>query len=142
MPRQPRWRSRHRAELKANGIAFPKVQFAWVVSVRNTTIIPSWLKERTLAGLDSIPGQFWLKPHDAMALMTFCRSISVWYDVTKTEFKRCVRCWRPNVGSEAAALRKVMEQVKDRTTVICGKNCERDRESGLWFLKMRKAVAA
>lgn len=130
--RQPRYRKARRQALNAQGIQSTNRWRAVCVRVANTAILPSWLNSRLIPGLASVRGQYWLKRSDAIALMTFCRTVYVQYQATEVEFKRCERCFRPLLGKEAEGLRKAMETVSDRTTLICGPNCDKDNESGLW----------
>ena len=130
--RQPRYRKARRQALNAQGIQAVNTQRAVCVRVANTAILPSWLNSRLIPGLASVRGQYWMKRSDALALVTFCRTVHVWYQATEMEYKRCARCFRPLLGREAEGLRKAMETVSDRSLLICGPNCDRDNESGIW----------
>lgn len=130
--RQPRWRKARREALRAQDIQPVNTQLAVVVRVGHMSILPAWLNSRLIPGLVSVRGLYWLKHKDAMALMTFLRTVAVRYSATEAEFKRCVRCSRPLLGQEATGLRKAMETVTDRKTLICGPNCDKENESGLW----------
>lgn len=139
--RQPRYRKARRDALRAEGIQPTYVQRAACVRVTHTAILPAWLKDRLIPGLGSTTGVYWLKRRDAMALMTFFRSIAVWYTTTEQEFKRCTRCFRPLIGMEATGIRKAMETVKDRNTLICGPTCDQDNASGVWRTLGEKVAA-
>jgi hypothetical protein len=139
--RQPRFRRARRQALNAQGIESTKTQRAFCIRVVDTTILPAWLKDRLIPGLGSVTGVYWLKRKDAFALMAFFRTIAVWYTVTEQEFKRCARCFRPLIGTEATGIRKAMETVKDRTVLVCGPNCDKENESGVWRTLGEKVAA-
>lgn len=139
--RQPRWRKAYHEALRAQGIKVAHRQRVCVVQMGNTKILPSWLNSRLIPGLASMPGRYWLKHSDAMALVYFCKTIVVPYSCVETEFKRCVRCDRPLLGGEAEQLRQKYNGVQDRTTVFCGANCAKDDESGVWRTLGSKVAA-
>jgi hypothetical protein len=130
--RQPRWRKARREALAASGITPTNRNILWIVALKNYSIVPTWVKDRALFPRNSVPGQFWLKHMDAIALTTFARSIHVSFTITKTEFRRCPTCHRPTVGSEAVKMRQQMESSKDGRTLPCGPKCADDAKLGLW----------
>lgn len=142
--RQPRYRKARRQALAEHGIQPVNIQRTVCVRVANTTILPSWLNSRLIPGLASVRGQYWMKRSDALALVHFFSTVHVWYQATEMEFKRCARCARPLLGREAEGLRKAMETVSDRkrrwwresrhdeSPLVCGPNCDKDSDSGIW----------
>jgi len=131
--RKPRWRAARRQAMKAQGITPANRQDAWCVVLENGKIIPAWLESRAIDGLGTIPNQFWLRPRDAKALIRLARTWGVYYDVTKTEYKRCLLCGRPCIGSEAEKLRTQMESGSEGRALPCGPNCEKEHQSRLWL---------
>jgi hypothetical protein len=75
--------------MKDAGITTANRQQIWIVWLDQWNLLPAWLKEKLFFPRNPIPGTFWLKPSDALGLITFARIIHVGYSCQKTEFKRC-----------------------------------------------------
>jgi hypothetical protein len=84
-------------------------------------------------GLSSWPGSVWLRPGAAKLLCALDRAAGGWCHVTQSEFKRCALCARPLIGSQAAELRKMLENDPNARTFPCGLNCAKDRELKIWI---------
>jgi len=148
--RKPRYRAARRREMKAQGITPVNRQKVWCVTVgfsaADHKVVPAWASEHIIGGLRVWPNDFWLRPRLAIALMKYLRMVRVDYSVCKSEYKPCELCGRPVVGSAAEELRKQMGSSPKGRSLPCGKNCDKDREMGLWKivaeLELSKARAA
>jgi hypothetical protein len=118
--------------MKDAGITPVERQQIWIVTLERWNLLPGWLKEKVFFPRNPIPGTFWLKPSDALGLMTFARINHVGYSYRETEFKRCPNCHRPTVSLEAMKLRAQMESGPNGRKLPCGPNCAKDAESKLW----------
>lgn len=124
--RQPRYRAARRRALRSQGVTPRNRQEAWGVKFITGSVAAASLARHRIPGL-AIGGYVWLKVRDAkLAIrMGWAR------EVIKAEFKRCLLCHRPLIGSEAEQYRKLLES--GASPLLCGSRCEQERISRLWY---------
>ena len=132
--RKPRYRARHRQEMKDAGIVPTKRQWAWNVrpQVLKLLLLPSWVQGVRIRGLGWSAGSVWLWQVDARRLIREDRRAGGRAVVVRTELRHCPQCARPLVGAEAEKRRLLNESSPDGVLQPCGGNCARERELGVW----------
>jgi hypothetical protein len=132
--RKPRHRAARRLALKARGIKAANRQRVWGVRLKRTVPISEY-SQMSIEALSVANNRIWLTPRYAKRLMNL--GVTDRSDVIRTEFKRCLLCNRPCIGTEAAEYRRALESAKDREDVRCGPRCFREQVSGIWHTLSR-----
>jgi hypothetical protein len=122
-------RAIRRRALVAQGITPSNRQEVWRLELRYLKSVPDRFQKHAIKGLSAPPGVIWLPRPLGRSLFNIDARQS---NILKTEFKRCLMCYRPLIGNEAEVYRKMLESSPGARKNPCGPRCAEERESKLW----------